>query len=131
MRQKSRLTTIWKAHIARLLAAMCLALMVTTLGTPQVFAIDPPGVQPIRPAPRPTPTPTPRVTPRSLVAPVPKVAPGPRFGLTPGLVRPRVYGPNCIGSCGSRCQMVSCSGLNVSQCASVRQQCRISCRTRC
>lgn len=88
-----------------------------------------PIVPGIRPNPRPIPTP--RITPRAPPAIIQRQAPGPRFGPNPGIVRPNMAGPNCRSSCGSRCQMVSCSGLNVSQCASARQRCRVSCSTHC
>jgi hypothetical protein len=116
------------------------ALLLATLaaaGQPRVHAAEPfrpavrdPIVPGIRPAPR-MPAP-PRILTQPSPLPAPKrIAPG-GIGLgRPGIVRPVTPGPNCRSSCGSRCQMVSCSGLSVSQCASVRQRCRASCTSGC
>jgi len=84
---------------------------------PGFRAVPPPRVLPAPKVPRVTPVPNPALVPR--------------FGPGPGITRPNTYGPNCRSSCGSRCQMISCAGLNVSQCLSVRQQCRTSCSSRC
>lgn len=99
------------------------------VGSASAADVAEPIVPGIRADPRPVPSP--RVVPRPQPIPVPKVAPAPRFGPGPAVVRPGVTGPTCRSSCASRCQMISCSGLNVSQCASVRQQCRVSCTSRC
>ena len=91
-----------------------------------------PVVPGIRPQPRPVPTP--RITPRQPFAPAPRVAPGPRVpggGANPNLVRPQVQGRDCYARCGSQCQAMSCGGLDVSQCNSARQKCRMNCRSSC
>ncbi len=59
--------------------------------------------------------------------------------ITPGLTTPgMITGPgrvspgfNCASLCATTCDRLSCAGLNVSQCTRERQQCRVSCRSRC
>lgn len=103
----------------------------------QVYAagVREPIVPNVRPQPRPVPAP--RITPRQQFAPAPRVAPGsgarsaPGPGINPSQMRPQIQGPECINRCGSQCQAVRCPGLDVSECAKVRQQCRLSCRSGC
>lgn len=123
-RQSVRLTAL----AARLGACLALIGVALVLAAPVAQAADPPGVPAIRPAPRALPPQ--RMTPRPPLA-APRIAPNPALGLGRSVNRPTFRGPNCRASCGSRCQMVACGDLNVSQCASVRQRCRMACNSRC
>ncbi|WP_291173107.1 hypothetical protein [Hyphomicrobium sp.] len=111
------------------IAVLGLLAMGTALAAPLAYAVEPPIVPGIRPAPRGV-APQ-RIPPRPAPGVIPKRIPPGGIGLGPSVVRPGTIGPNCRSSCGSRCQMVTCSGLNVSQCAAARQRCRMSCTTRC
>ena len=53
---------------------------------------------------------------------------GPGIVTGPGRVTP---GYNCQSLCGSSCASASCSGLDVAQCIRVRQDCRVTCTSRC
>jgi hypothetical protein len=138
MRQKTGLLTVLRPEVVRgLTVGVCVVALAFLLAMPAVVGaagIDRanPGANAIQ-APRVMPAP--RLSPAPRVTPTPRLAPNnvpsPRFGPGPGIVRPNTYGPNCRSSCGSRCQMISCSGLNTSQCLSVRQRCRMSCSSRC
>jgi len=62
----------------------------------------------------------------------------PRVAPSPGVQRPATgagsnaaAASNCRSRCGSACQTMSCSGLNTSQCLSIRQNCRMNCSSRC
>jgi hypothetical protein len=63
----------------------------------------------------------------------------PRIAPSPGVQRPDTGAgssaigatSNCRSRCGSACQTMSCSGLNTSQCLSIRQNCRMNCSSRC
>jgi len=62
----------------------------------------------------------------------------PRVAPSPGVQRPATgagsnaaAAANCRSRCGSACQTMSCSGLNTSQCLSIRQNCRMNCSSRC
>jgi len=123
MNQKTRLTV----RMGRL-AMLGLLAIVTVLAVPVAHAVEPvvPG---IRPSPRGV-APQ-RIPPRPNPAVIPKRIPPGGIGLGPTIVRPGTSGPNCRASCGSRCQMVTCSGLSVSQCTAARQRCRMACTTRC
>ncbi len=46
----------------------------------------------------------------------------------PGRVSP---GFNCASLCATTCNRLSCASLDVSQCTRERQQCRVTCRSRC
>lgn len=123
MKQKTQLTvrTAFLAMVGVLAAAMTLAAPLANAVEPVVPGIRPAprGVAPQRLPTRPSPLPAPK-----------RIAPG-GIGIGPTIVRPGTTGPNCRASCGSRCQMVSCDGLNVSQCVSARQRCRMTCTSRC
>lgn len=134
MRQETRQNTKGLAHLlsaaGRTLAILMIALLPVLAVAPPSGAVLPdqkPKFQ-AAPTPRVTPkvAPTPRVTPRA--APRARVAPSPRAS-------PRMYRSiptsNCSASCGTQCQLLSCSDLNVSQCQAMRQRCRLSCRSRC
>jgi hypothetical protein len=73
--------------------------------------------------------PAPRVAPKP--APSLRASPTPRIAPNSGAYRPGVPDASCSSSCGSRCQLIGCGGLNVSQCMSIRQNCRLACRSRC
>ena len=123
MKQRTELTR--RFGLLSLLGVRVAAL---TLIAPLAHAVEPvvPG---IRPAPRGV-APQ-KIPPRPTPGVIPKRIPPGGIGIGPTIVRPGTAGPNCRASCGSRCQMVSCSGLNVSQCASARQRCRAACSSRC
>lgn len=128
MKQKTQLIAGMRGLGTRWPAVLCLFAMSVTLAAPVADAADPivPG---IRPAPRALPPL--KIPPRPAPGVIPKRIPPGGIGLGPGIVRPTFRGANCRASCGSQCQMVTCSGLNVSQCASIRQQCRMACISRC
>jgi hypothetical protein len=73
----------------------------------------------------------PRRSPNAGASPRMTPGPGPATSSGPGVYLPAYGGPNCRFTCGSQCQSVSCSGLNTSQCLSIRQRCRMGCRSRC
>jgi hypothetical protein len=127
--QNARLTPAVCGAVVWLAAIVALVVASLQLGAPPAFAYDPPGVAGVRPAPRAVPAP--RITPRPRAEFPSRVSPGPKIGANPALGRPAVRGANCSSSCGSQCQMISCSGLSATQCTRARQQCRVSCRTRC
>lgn len=84
--------------------------------------------------------------PPAIGGPTPGIArPGPAYKMpkpppmtmprpmpSPSITTPRaVYGPDCRSTCAMQCQRIACGGLNVSQCLSVRQRCRLSCNSSC
>ena len=129
MTQRSGLTMM--RRLLRPLAAACLLALAAALAAPVADAADPsdPIVPGIRPSFRPIPTP--RITPRPPPATIVRPSPGAKVGPSPGMIRPTIPGPDCRARCGAQCQMISCAGLNASQCTSVRQQCRVTCASRC
>jgi len=143
MRQKSGSFTIVgmlsSAVLACVVASFYLALAALTIAGPSEAAppkrdrggLAPRVNRPLPPAIKPLPLyPPTRVVPKGGPL-VPYTSP--TYRRLPGspYTRPGIAGPNCRSGCGSRCQLVSCSGLNTSQCLSVRQRCRMSCRSRC
>ncbi|WP_333793919.1 hypothetical protein [Hyphomicrobium sp.] len=110
--------------------ALAVTAAALTFAGPVAHAVEP-VVPNIRAAPRGVAPP--RIPPRPAPGVIPKRIPPGGIGTGPAMVRPSpgARGDLCRSSCASRCQMVSCSGLSVSKCASVRQQCRVSCQTSC
>lgn len=138
MTQRTRLTTMIKAVVgATLMAVLAVAPAPgqALFGGSEAAAAQPTYSQaPLRTPPGAAArTPMVRPVPPARVMPKPRLAPNPSStvpGANTGVLR-RGAGSNCQARCGSQCQLVSCSGMNVSQCASVRQQCRSNCRSRC
>lgn len=134
MTQRSGFFTVLKLAGATAVAACCLVALAFLLATPEAASAAGPDRKPnINAVPTPRTIPPPRLppTPRVLPRKVEPTVPNARFGPGPGVMRPNIYSPNCRSNCGSRCQMISCADLNVSQCLSERQRCRISCSSRC
>ena len=139
MTQRTRLRTMIKAGAGATLMVV-LAVAQASVSAPGLFGgSEAAAAQPTySPAPLRTPpgaaarTPMVRPVPPARVMPKPRLAPNPSTapGGDTGVIR-RGTSSNCLARCGSQCQLVSCSGMNVSQCASVRQQCQSNCRSRC
>jgi len=136
MRQSSGPFTIAETLAGALALCVCLVLAgVQAVPSDAAPRRDRGSAQTIKPLPRAVAKPLPRA-PQVRVAPKQRLSPNAldpyrRLQTNPSFTRPNVYGPNCRSSCGSRCQLVSCSGLDTSQCLSVRQRCRMGCSSRC
>ncbi|WP_295558794.1 hypothetical protein [uncultured Hyphomicrobium sp.] len=112
---------------AWLFAAACL-LATAGLVAPDVSAADrySRGVQE-----RVKPVPAPRVQPTPRLAPDLRTPRGSGTGASSDFYSRMGSSSACRSRCGSSCQTIACSGLNTSQCLSIRQQCRLSCNSRC
>lgn len=143
MTQKSRLMHIITRTMLALVLALAAFVAVPTGGTgtyPQAAAQSgwKPSPAPLRIPPGAasrTPTmramPAPREVQKPRVSPTPRLAPAPGTAVGSGINRPANQDWNCRASCGSQCQLVSCSGRSVTECTVARQQCRVSCTSRC
>jgi hypothetical protein len=126
MKQKTRLMVImWSVLAIALLIATAAAWTASSAHAADPYAR---GVQ-SRIAPRAVPAPR--------IQPTPRLSGSPRDLRNPGLGTSRELQRNlsetstCRSRCGSSCQTIACSGLNTSQCLSIRQNCRMTCSSRC
>jgi hypothetical protein len=124
MKQKTRLMVVVGALVAAVFGMAPFAIV----DDPAAHAADPysRGVQ----------ARTPRAVPAPRVQPAPRISTTPRDLRNPGITNRELQRDlsatsNCRSRCGSSCQTMSCSGLNTSQCLSIRQNCRMGCTSRC
>ena len=129
MKQKTRLMAGMRDLASRALMLVSVLAMAVSLAVPVATAADP-VIRGVNPKAR-------GVAPPKRIQPAPRLAPAPRVKPNRGIdsrsefYRQSTSSSLCRSRCGSSCQTISCSGLNTSQCLSIRQQCRMSCTSRC